>query len=200
MIGEALLAYSAQSEGNRLPPMVSDVPGVWVPDLRLLYPRYVKDPALLVRPSLNDPDLLKAMKDALAASPPDYARAQALMARSYVYTGYVLLDKSALAAFKSAVESAERPDLESDIDTADRMLRRLKRDVEYFFVENRSDPQAAANTRAAIPIMFETMESTVFGSDPDGANVLYLDGHVDYVRFGSQFPVTADVQAVLAGR
>lgn len=199
LIGEALLAYSAQSEGNRLPPMVSDQPGVWVPDLRVLYPRFIKDPALLVRPSLNDPALLSAMQAALNTSPPDYAKAHALMARSYVYTGYVLLDTSALSVFKSTLESVEKPDLESDIDTADRMLRRLKRDVEYFFVENRSDPLAAANTRAAIPIMFETVESTVFGSDPDGANILYLDGHVDYVRFGSQFPVTADVQAVLSG-
>ena len=199
-IGKALLAYSTQSEGNRLPPMVNDTPGVWVPDLRLLYPRYIKDPALLVRPSLNDPELLKAMEDALKASPPDYVKAHDLMARSYVYTGYVLLDESALSAFKSAVESAEKPDLESDIDTADRMLRRLKRDVEYFFVENRSDPQAAANTRATIPIMFEKAESTAFGRDPDGANVLYLDGHVDYVRFGSHFPVTADVQEVISGR
>jgi RNA polymerase sigma factor (sigma-70 family) len=199
-IGEALLAYSAQSEGNRLPPMVSDVAGVWVPDLRVLYPRFIKDPAQLVRPSLNDPELLGAMRTALNANPPDYVKAHDLMARSYVYTGYVLLDESALSAFKSAVESAEKPNLESDIDTADRMLRRLKRDVEYFFVENRSDPLAAANTRATIPIMFETAESTVFGRDPDGANVLYLDGHVDYVRFGSQFPVTVGVQAVIAGR
>lgn len=198
-IGKALLAYSEQSDGNRLPPMVTDVPGAWVPDLRLLYPRFIKDPALLVRPSLNDPAQLQAMKDALTASPPDFVKAHALMAHSYVYTGYVLLDEAALAAFQSAIGSMDKPALESDIDTADKMLRRLKRDVEYFFVENRSDPQAAANTRATIPIMFETVVSNVFGRDPDGANVLYLDGHVDYVRFGSQFPVTGGVLDVLGG-
>ncbi len=198
-IGKALLEYSAQSEGNRLPPVVTDVPGAWVPDLRQLYPRYIKDPALLVRPSLNDPELVKAMKNALEASPPDYATAHTLMARSYVYTGYVLLDEAALAAFKSALESPTPPDIQSDIDTADKMLRRLKRDVEYFFVANRSDPLAAANTRAAIPIMFERVTASVFGRDPDSANVLYLDGHVDPVRFGSAFPVTPGVQELLGG-
>lgn len=198
-IGKALLEYSAQSEGNRLPPMVTDVPGAWVPDLRLLYPRYIKDPALLVRPSLNDPELVKAIKSALEASPPDFATAHALMARSYVYTGYVLLDEAALAAFKSALESPTPPDIQSDIDTADKMLRRLKRDVEYFFVANRSDPLAAASTRAAIPIMFERVTASVFGRDPDSANVLYLDGHVDPVRFGSAFPVTPGVQELLGG-
>lgn len=196
-IGKALLDYSAQSEGNRLPPLVTDVNGAWVPDLRLLYPRFIKDPAQLVRPSLNDPVLVKAMKDALTASPPDFNTAHQLLARSYVYTGYVLLDEQALKAFKAALSSAEKPDLESDIDTADKMLRRLKRDVEYFFVTSRSDPQAAANTRAGIPIMFETFESKAFGRDPDGANVLYLDGHVEYVRFGTKFPVTEEVREVL---
>ena len=198
-IGKALLEYSAHSDGNRLPPMVTDVPGAWVPDLRQLYPRYIKDPALLVRPSLNDPELVKAMKNALEASPPDYTTAHTLMARSYVYTGYVLLDEAALAAFKSALESPTPPDIQSDIDTADKMLRRLKRDVEYFFVANRSDPLAAANTRAAIPIMFERVTASVFGRDPDSANVLYLDGHVDPVRFGSAFPVTPGVQELLGG-
>lgn len=198
-IGKALLDYSAQSEGNRLPPMVTDVPGAWVPDLRQLYPRFIKDPSLLVRPSLNDPELVKAMKNALEASPPDFATAHLLMARSYVYTGYVLLDEAALAAFKAALESPTPPDIQSDIDTADKMLRRLKKDVEYFFVANRSDPLAAANTRAAIPIMFERVTASVFGRDPDGANVLYLDGHVDPVRFGSAFPVTPGVQELLGG-
>jgi prepilin-type processing-associated H-X9-DG protein len=47
--------------------------------------------------------------------------------------------------------------------------------------------------------MFETVVSNVFGRDPDGANVLYLDGHVDYVRFGSQFPVTEEMREVLGG-
>ncbi len=199
-IGKALLEYSTQSEGNRLPPMVTDVPGAWVPDLRQLYPRFIKDPSLLVRPSLNDPDLVKAMKNALEASPPDFATAHLLMARSYVYTGYVLLDEAALAAFKAALESPEPPNIESDIDTADKMLRRLKKDVEYFFIANRSDPLAAANTRAAIPIMFERVTASVFGRDPDSANVLYLDGHVDPVRFGSAFPVTPGVQELLSGR
>lgn len=198
-IGKALLEYSAQSEGNRLPPMVTDVPGAWVPDLRQLYPRFIKDPSLLVRPSLNDPELVKAMKNALEASPPDFATAHGLMARSYVYTGYVLLDEAALAAFKAALEAPELPDIQSDIDTADKMLRRLKRDVEYFFVANRSDPLAAANTRAVIPIMFERVTASVFGRDPDSANVLYLDGHVDPVRFGSVFPVTPGVQELLGG-
>lgn len=196
-IGKALLAFSEQSPGNRLPPMVTDLPGVWVPDLRLLYPRYIKDPALLVRPSLNDPALLKAMQNALSQSPPDFAQAHALMARSYVYTGYVLLDEAALAAFKTATNGADAPDVESDIDTADKMLRRLKKDVEYFFVVDRGNPMAATSIRASIPIMFETFNSKAFGRDPDGANVLYLDGHVDYVRFGSKFPITAGVQDLL---
>ncbi len=32
---------------------------------------------------------------------------------------------------------------------------------------------------------------------PDGANVLYLDGHVEYLRFGEKFPVTEEFFAAL---
>jgi len=197
-IGQAMLDYSAQASGNVLPPMAAAGHGVWVPDLRLLYPRYLKDPTVLVRPSLNDPALVKAMQEALSQSPPDYDRAHTLMARSYVYTGYVLLDESALAVFKSLLESPTPLDLAGDLETADRVLRRLKRDVEYFFVLDRADPQAATRTRAAIPIMFETIESKVFGRGADSANVLYLDGHVESVRFGSQFPLTEGARKILS--
>lgn len=198
-IGAALQACSEQSPGNLFPALARDAGGAWVPDLRLLYPRYIKDPALLVRPSLNDPTLPAEMTAALTQSPPDFDRAHQLLARSYVYTGYVLLDESALAAFQSALAATEAPDLEADLETADKLLRRLKKDVEYFFVTTRNDPQAAAATRATIPIMFETLQSSVFGRNPDGANVLYLDGHVEYVRFGERFPVTADVAELLTG-
>ncbi|MBX3179526.1 MAG: hypothetical protein KF886_19390 [Candidatus Hydrogenedentes bacterium] len=199
-IGQALIEYSQSAPGQAFPPMAADVPGAWVPDLRLLFPHYIQDPALLVRPSLNDPALVKAMRDALSKSPPDFDTAHRLLARSYVYTGYVLLDESALAAFKSLVEGAPPPELTGDLETADRVLRRLKRDIEYFFVTDRSDPQAASRTRARIPIMFETTGARVFGSDPESANVLYLDGHVESLPFGSQFPVTVGVRALLEDR
>lgn len=195
-LGEALLAYSEQSSGNRLPPM-ADIRGIWAPDLKLLYPRFIKDPAMLVRPSLNDPELVKAVTAALTQSPPDYDRAHALLARSYVYTGYVLLDEQELNTFMSACLSQENLNLDARIETPGKDFIRLSKGVEVFFTVDYNDPVAVAKTRASIPIMFETFASLGFGRDPGGANVLYLDGHVTTVRFGSQYPVTEGVRDLL---
>lgn len=195
-LGQALLAYSEQSNGHHLPPM-ADIRGLWVPDLRLLYPRYIKDPATLVRPSLNDPELVKAMTAALTQTPPDYDRAHELLARSYVYTGYVLLSDHDMNTFTNARFALKDINLEDKIETAKKNFIRLGKGVEVFFTTKYNDPQAVANTRATIPVLFETFSSIGFARDPDGANVLYLDGHVDYVRFGTQFPVTERVQTLL---
>lgn len=195
-IGKALLTYSGQSSGNYLPPMVNDRES-WAPDLAQLYPRYIQDPALLVRPSLNDPGLVKAMTDALSQNPPDFAAAQRLLARSYIYTGYVLLNPGDLETFIAARNTIEPLDLNRKIETPSKDFFRLGKGVEIFFTTNYSDPEAAAKTRATIPVMFETFDSPGFGRDPDGANVLYLDGHVEYIRFGAAFPVTQRVREIL---
>ncbi len=196
VIGEALLAYSAQSSGNHLPPLI-DERNTWAPELAEIFPRYIQDPALLVRPSLNDPDLVKAMADALNQSPPDYATAQRLFARSYVYTGYVLQSRGDLETLIAARNTIENLDLTRKIETPSKDFYRLGKGVEIFFTTNYGDPEAAARMRATIPVMFETFDIPGFGREPDGANVLYLDGHVDYVRFGEAFPVNAGVQELL---
>jgi prepilin-type processing-associated H-X9-DG protein len=36
----------------------------------------------------------------------------------------------------------------------------------------------------------------VFNHVPGGCNVMYLDGHVAYVRYPGQFPITNDDQVV----
>ena len=50
------------------------------------------------------------------------------------------------------------------------------------------------------PLNFETFDSLGFDRQPDGACVLYLDGHVEYVRFGEDFPVLQDVRNLLEER
>ena len=72
-----------------------------------------------------------------------------------MYTGYVLLDESALAAFKSLVEGAPPPELTGDLETADRVLRRLKRDISISLspIGPTRKPQREPGR---IPIMFET--------------------------------------------
>lgn len=48
--------------------------------------------------------------------------------------------------------------------------------------------QANRPDAADIPVMVEWYSIHI----PDGANVVYLDGHTEYIRFGSEFPVTEE--------
>ncbi len=197
VLGKAFQGYSDASYGNRYPPLTSRE-DLWVPDLEGLYPTYIKDPALLVSPSLNDPALVASMTEALNQSPPDWDKAHEILARSYVYTGYALLDGQAMTAFSELRNSGRVIDLEGDVETDTRRFFRLRQGVEQLFAGNvHLDAEEGAIGELRIPVMFEVFTATGFAGNPEGANVLYLDGTVDYVSFGSAFPVDAAVLAVL---
>lgn len=75
---------------------------------------------------------------------------------------------------------------------------RTREGIERFFITDINNPAASAKSQTSIPIMFDLV-STV-GSDynhiPGGSNVLYMDGHVSFIKFPGEFPATA-VFAVL---
>lgn len=196
-LGVALKAYSDSAYGNRYPAL-TDEPGLWVPDLTVLYPTYIKDPALLVNPSLNDPALVAALTEALNQSPPDWKKAHALFAQSYVYTGYALLDAEALASFMALRDAEGDRDMEGDLETVDRRFYRLRKGVDQFFAGNlRALPGEKPPGPTRIPVMFEVFSTSGFGANPEGANVLYLDGTVAYIPFGTSFPVDSVVMELL---
>tara|TARA_R110001592_G_scaffold106935_1_gene299628 strand:+ start:345 stop:1925 length:1581 start_codon:yes stop_codon:yes gene_type:complete len=193
-IGKALRAYSEASYGNRFPPLTA-TNDLWVPDIKTIFPRYIADPAQLVSPSLNDPNLVAAMTSALTQSPPDWEQAQKLFSQSYVYMGYTLLDAQAFASFLAVRKSETGIDLEGDVETDNRRFFRLRKGVEQFFA---GDPTLSRpDGSIPIPVMFEVYTTTGFGANPEGANVLYLDGTVTFVPFGSAFPVDAAVMDIL---
>lgn len=65
---------------------------------------------------------------------------------------------------------------------------RLREGVERFLISDINNPAARAQAQSNIWIMFDTI-STDGGADarfnhlPGGCNVLYMDGHVDFVRY-----------------
>lgn len=71
---------------------------------------------------------------------------------------------------------------------------RLREGVERFFITDINDPGAGAKVQSLIPIMWDRVESPpgvlVFNHIPGGANVLYMDGHVEFKRYPDSWPVT----------
>jgi len=82
----------------------------------------------------------------------------------------------------------------------------LKQGVERFFITDINNPAAGAQSQSTIVAMFDAwapankveltwpMGNTVsyFNHVPGGSNVLYMDGHVEYVRLNEKFPVKVE--------
>jgi prepilin-type N-terminal cleavage/methylation domain-containing protein/prepilin-type processing-associated H-X9-DG protein len=80
---------------------------------------------------------------------------------------------------------------------------RLREGVERFFITDINNPAASAKAQSEIPIMFDAVGPTtaqgtagsdtvtyfIFNHVPGGGNVLFMDGHVEFLRYPSKFPV-----------
>ncbi len=89
-----------------------------------------------------------------------------------------------------------------DDDGATRMPSRyyhLKEGVERFFITDINNPAGGARAQSSIFIMFdawgksqtvlEISAISAFNHVPGGSNVLYMDGHVEFKKYGSMAPV-----------
>ena len=70
-------------------------------------------------------------------------------------------------------------------------IYRLREGVERFFVTDINNPAGSAKAQSAIPISFDevTTVASNFNHVPGGSNVLFLDGHVEFVKYPGAFPV-----------
>jgi prepilin-type N-terminal cleavage/methylation domain-containing protein/prepilin-type processing-associated H-X9-DG protein len=72
---------------------------------------------------------------------------------------------------------------------------RLREGIERFLVTDINNPAASATAQSAVWVMTDRLSTVAeeFNHVPGGANVLYLDGHVAFVRLGRQAPVLRGV-------
>ena len=90
--------------------------------------------------------------------------------------------------------------------------RRLREGIERFFITDINNPAGSAKAQSDIPVMFDFWATsnanfdllppgfganyvTGFNHVPGGSNVLYMDGHVEFVKYGADFPIM-DAQGV----
>lgn len=81
-------------------------------------------------------------------------------------------------------------------------IYRLREGIERFIITDINNPAASAQAQSSVPVMWDHVSTNVadFCHVPGGANVLYLDGHVEYHRYpGDRFPVT-ETSARIMGR
>jgi len=166
-------------------------------DLERLYPEFLTDLTVLVRPDLPDADeLLDRLAQLVGESPIDWEEVTRIAARSYTYTNWMVREDSEVEDLKKGYMQLARADLDADFQAGDRRFYHLREGIERFFITDINNPAASAMTQSEIPVMFETVRKERPPRSrrrTHGYNVLYLDGHVAFLNYGERFPATGAV-------
>jgi len=99
-------------------------------------------------------------------------------------------------------EEKIRDYMDSDFTVGDATYYQLREGIERFMIEDINNPAATAIAQSEVPVMCDefaqTGEDASFNHVPGGINVLYLDGHVEWIGYKSKFPCTEQL-AILFG-
>lgn len=71
-------------------------------------------------------------------------------------------------------------------------VMRLKEGIERFLVTDINNPAGAAKAQSTVFIMYDRLATNVihYNHVPGGANVLYMDGHVEFIKYPLKEPVS----------
>jgi len=79
---------------------------------------------------------------------------------------------------------------------------RIREGIERFLITDITNPAGSAKAQSTVPVMCDVVESADLGGSidvskiakfnhvPAGANVLFMDGHVEFIKFPGKFPIT----------
>jgi len=80
------------------------------------------------------------------------------------------------------------------------VLYRIREGIERFLITDVTNPAGTAKAQSEIPIVFDAFGgarvgpafgyATLFNHIPGGANVLFMDGHVEFIKYPGKFPMT----------
>ena len=81
-------------------------------------------------------------------------------------------------------------------------LRRLREGIERFFITDINNPAASTEAQSELAVYWDVLSVAIrdFNHIPGGSNVLYMDGHVEFVRYPSEeFPVCEEMARIAEG-
>lgn len=75
---------------------------------------------------------------------------------------------------------------------------RLCEGIERFFITDINNPAGSSEAQSDIPVMWDVVATSVsdFNHVPAGGNVAYMDGHVEFLKYPSKFPMTKNFAAM----
>ena len=148
-----------------------------------VYPEFLTDMSVLMCPADKDKGILK---DSTKQDDP----VSLIDDHSYYYLGYVVMNEEDLKTFAKAYKEriAKGLKFDEDLTDGDHSVRLLREGVERFIITDINDPAAGAKAQSGIPLLIERPDN----HEPEGGNVLFMDGHVEYVRYSDngKWPMT----------
>ena len=81
---------------------------------------------------------------------------------------------------------------DQDIDDSGIELLRTREGIERFFITDINNPAVSNKAQTEIPVMGDlvSVDPTDYNHIPGGANWLFMDGHVEFQKYPSEFPTT----------
>ena len=81
---------------------------------------------------------------------------------------------------------------DKDFSAGDETVYRLREGIERFFITDINNPAASSKAQSELFVMFDQVTTDIasFNHVPGGSNVLYMDGHVEFVRYPGESPVS----------
>jgi prepilin-type processing-associated H-X9-DG protein len=215
--GIVLKMYANEAKGEKFPPKTTEQL-TYMADPYAIYPEYLTDVNILICPS--DAEYSKIYDDwhdaqgnvdmtVLAGEGEgvgghvnegkDYGDA------SYIYLGWAIPDNSWLQPDPSELLTAYLTEtvggnVDEDITFAHSVLGdltfyRLREGIERFFISDINNAAATNTAQSELAVVWDVVMTVVndFTHVPGGANVLYMDGHVEFIKYPSEeFPVTVE--------
>ncbi len=104
------------------------------------------------------------------------------------------------AGFKAMVDNNRTvPAGEGNGGGSSTTVYRLREGIERFLVTDINNAGGANLAQSGVYVMLDNVSTQVakFNHVPGGSNVLYMDGHVEFVRYPQQAPITRGMAAVM---
>ncbi len=179
-MGLVLKLYANDNQGRW--PSIDDKRGNLMVEGEEIFPTYLSDVSVLVSPLAPKPD-------------PDLPEtAEGITDHSYFYLGWVTTNETEAMGVLDAYESMDL-DVQRDLDLnveegkgngGSDTIFRTREGIERFLIADINDPQAGSRTASSIPAMWERPHH----HNPKGGNVLFNDGHVEFLRYPGKFPMS----------
>jgi prepilin-type N-terminal cleavage/methylation domain-containing protein/prepilin-type processing-associated H-X9-DG protein len=181
----------------------------------LMYPEYLTEARVLVCPSaLDATEQYKSgawnRPDGTQGRRADGSTNPCLLDQtSYLYHGYIIksewvaevgtndTSQAFLDGFRARFAAGDPAALNdtwtfTDDFGEERQVLRLKEGLERFLIKDINNPSVTSVSQSAIPVIFDRVDIDPLGFNhvPGGANVLYMDGHVELIKYPGPYPAS----------